>query len=221
MIPKERIPTMKSSSLRIGAALVFCCGLVLSTGCVKKSEYDALMADYKAAIGKQDKLTEVVAEQGAELSALKSDYNKLAEIFAEELENQELELELLVDGIEVAIPSDVMYASGSATATVGSDGLEFAKRLAEFLADTDYFVSVVGHTDSQQPSPALAKKYPTNWELAAARAANATRYLVSQGVDPTSVVASSRGEFAPVASNDTAEGRAQNRRIQIILRDLP
>lgn len=212
---------MKSSSLRIGAALVFCCGLVLSTGCVKKSEYDALMADYKAAIGKQDKLTEVVAEQGAELSALKSDYNKLAEIFAEELENQELELELLVDGIEVAIPSDVMYASGSATATVGSDGLEFAKRLAEFLADTDYFVSVVGHTDSQQPSPALAKKYPTNWELAAARAANATRYLVSQGVDPTSVVASSRGEFAPVASNDTAEGRAQNRRIQIILRDLP
>lgn len=212
---------MKSLGLRIGAALVFCCGLVLSTGCVKKSEYDALMAEYNAAIGKQDKLTKVVTEQDAELSALKSDYNKLAEIFAEEIENQELELELLVDGIDVAIPSDVMYASGSATATVGSDGLEFAKRLAKFLADTDYFVSVVGHTDSQQPSPALAKKYPTNWELAAARAANATRYLVSQGVDPTSVVASSRGEFAPVASNDTAEGRAQNRRIQIILRDLP
>jgi chemotaxis protein MotB len=221
MIPKERIPIMKSLGLRIGAALVFCCGLVLSTGCVKKSEYDALMAEYNAAIGKQDKLTKVVTEQDAELSALKSDYNKLAEIFAEEIENQELELELLVDGIDVAIPSDVMYASGSATATVGSDGLEFAKRLAKFLADTDYFVSVVGHTDSQQPSPALAKKYPTNWELAAARAANATRYLVSQGVDPTSVVASSRGEFAPVASNDTAEGRAQNRRIQIILRDLP
>jgi len=212
---------MKSSSLRIGAALVFCCGLVSSTGCVKKSEYDALQADYNAALAKQGKLAEVVTEQDAELSALKADFDKLAEIFAEELENQELELELLVDGIEVAIPSDLMYASGSATATVGSDGLEFAKRLAKFLADTDYFVSVVGHTDSQQPSAALAKKYPTNWELAAARAANATKYLVSHGVDPTSVVASSRGEFAPVASNDTAEGRAQNRRIQIILRDLP
>jgi chemotaxis protein MotB len=212
---------MKTRNLRIGAALVFCYGLVSSTGCVKQSEYDALMADYKAAIAKQDQLTDVVTEQDAELTKLKSDFNELGEIFAEELENQELQLELLVDGIEVAIPSDVMYASGSATATVGSDGLEFAKRLAEFLADTDYFVSVVGHTDNQQPSRALAKKYPSNWDLAAARAANAVKYLVSQGVDPTSVIASSRGEFAPIASNDTEEGRAQNRRIQIVLRDLP
>lgn len=212
---------MKTRNLRIGAALVFCYGLVSATGCVKQSEYDALMADYKAAIAKQDQLTDVVTEQDAELANLKSDFNELGEIFAEELENQELQLELLVDGIEVAIPSDVMYASGSATATVGSDGLEFAKRLAEFLADTDYFVSVVGHTDNQQPSRALAKKYPSNWDLAAARAANAVKYLVSQGVDPTSVVASSRGEFAPIASNDTEEGRAQNRRIQIVLRDLP
>ena len=221
MIPKEGIPVMKSSSLRIGAALVFCCGLVLSTGCVKKSEYEALQAEYNAALAEQGELAEVVSEQDAELSALKADFDKLAEIFVEELENQELKLELLVDGIEVEIPSDVMYTSGSATATVGSDGLEFAKRLAEFLAETDYFVSVVGHTDNQQPSRALAKKYPSNWDLAAARAANATRFLVSQGVDPTRVVASSRGEFAPVASNDTAEGRAQNRRIQIVLRDLP
>ena len=219
---------MKSSSLRIGAALVFCCGLVLSTGCVKvkggrfgTSEYEALQAEYNAALAKQDKLTQVVAEQDTELTDLKSDFNQLAEIFADEIANQELQLEQLVDGIEVAIPSDVMYASGSATATVGSDGLEYAARLAEFLAEEDYAVSVVGHTDSQQPSPALAKKYPSNWELAGARAASAVTYLVSQGVDPTSVVASSRGEFAPVASNDTPEGRAQNRRIQIILRDLP
>ena len=212
---------MKSSSLRIGAALVFCCGLVSSTGCVKKSEYDALQADYNAALAKQGKLAQVVTEQDAELSALKADFNKLAEIFADEIANHQVELEQLVDGIEVAIPSDVMYESGSATATVGSEGLEYAKRLAAFLAETDYFVSVVGHTDSQPPSRALAKKYPTNWELAGARAASAVKYLVSQGVDPTHLVASSRGEFAPVASNDTPEGRAQNRRIEIILRDLP
>jgi chemotaxis protein MotB len=212
---------MKSSSLRIGAALVFCCGLVLSTACVKKSEYDALQADYNAALAKQGKLAQVVTEQDAELAALKADFDKLAEIFADEIANHQLELEQLVDGIEVAIPSDVMYESGSATATVGSEGLEYAKRLAAFLAETDYFVSVVGHTDSQPPSRALAKKYPTNWELAGARAASAVKYLVSQGVDPTHLVASSRGEFAPVASNDTPEGRAQNRRIEIVLRDLP
>lgn len=219
--PEQRNLTMKHSNLRIGALLLFSCAIVLSTGCVKKSEYNALMAKYNAALADQDELVEVVMEQDAEISALKSDYNQLAEIFVEELENQEIQLELLVDGIEVAIPSDVMYESGSATATVGSAGLEYAKRLAEFLAETDYFVSVVGHTDSRQPSRALAKKYPTNWELAGARAASAVTFLVSQGVDPTNVVASSRGEFAPVASNDTREGRAQNRRIEIVLRSLP
>ena len=212
---------MKSSSLRIGAALVFCCGLVLSTGCVKKSEYNALMADYNAALAEQDELAQVITEQDAELSALKSDFNRLADIFADEIANQELQLEQLVDGIEVAIPSDVMYKSGSATPTVGSEGLEYVERLAEFLAETDYFVSVIGHTDSKSVSRALAKKYPTNWELAGARAAAAVRFLAAHGVDPTSLVASSRGDIDPVASNDTPEGRAQNRRVEIILRNLP
>jgi chemotaxis protein MotB len=111
--------------------------------------------------------------------------------------------------------------SGSATATVGSEGLEYAKELADFLKETDYFVSVIGHTDNQEPSRALAKRYPSNWELAGARAASAVRYFVSQGVAPKRIVASSRGQFDPVASNATPEGRAKNRRIQIILRSLP
>jgi chemotaxis protein MotB len=188
---------------------------------VKKSEYEALQAQYEAALAKEGKLTKTVAMQGAEISALESDFNTLAEIFAEEIENKELQLEQLVDGIEVAIPSDVMYKSGSASPEVGSEGLEYAKRLAEFLAENDYFVSVVGHTDNQKISPKLAKKYRSNWELAGARAAGVARFLVTNGMDPTQLVASSRGKFDPVASNDTPEGRAQNRRIQIILRSLP
>ncbi len=212
---------MKSSSLRIGATLALCSGLLLSTGCVKKSEYNALMDQYNEAVAKQEKLTGVVVEQDAELASLESDYNRLATLFAAEIAAQELQVEQLVDGIEVEIPSDVMYASGSATATVGSDGLEYAEKLAGFLADTDYIVSVIGHTDNQKISKALAQKYPTNWELAGARAANAARFLVSKGVDPENVLAVSRGQFDPVASNKTAEGRAQNRRIEIVLRNLP
>ena len=212
---------MKSSSSRIATVLTLCSGLVLSTGCVKKSEYEALQAQYEAALAQEGKLTKTVAMQGAEIKALESDFNTLAEIFADEIENKEIQLEQLVDGIEVAIPSDVMYKSGSASPEVGSEGLEYAARLAEFLAENDYFVSVVGHTDNQKISPKLAKKYPSNWQLAGARAAGAARFLVANGVDPTQLVASSRGQFDPVASNDTPEGRAQNRRIQIILRSLP
>ena len=212
---------MKSSSSRIAAVLTLCSGLVLSTGCVKKSEYEALQAQYNEAIAKEGKLTETVEKQAEEINALESDFDALADIFAEEIENQELQLEQLVDGIELDIPSDVMYKSGAATPTAGSDGLEYAQRLAKFLADADYLVSVVGHTDNQRMSRTLAKKYPSNWELAGARAAGVARFLVDNGVDATQVVASSRGEYDPVASNDTPEGRAQNRRIQIILRSLP
>ncbi len=212
---------MKSSNSRIAAVLTLCSGLVLSTGCVKKSEYEALQAQYNDALAKQGQLTRRSRSRHEEINALESDFDALADIFAEEIENQELQLERLVDGIELEIPSDVMYKSGAATPTVGSDGLEYAQRLAKFLADTDYLVSVVGHTDNQKMSRALAKKYPSNWELAGARAAGVARYLVDNGVDPAQVVASSRGKYDPVASNDTPEGRAQNRRIQIILRSLP
>ena len=218
---RKRMSMMKSSSSRIAAVLTLCSGLVLSTGCVKKSEYEALQAQYNEAIAKEGKLTETVEKQAEEINALESDFDALADIFAEEIENQELQLEQLVDGIELEIPSDVMYKSGAATPTVGSDGLEYAQRLAKFLADADYLVSVVGHTDNQRMSRTLAKKYPSNWELAGARAAGVARFLVDNGVDATQVVASSRGEYDPVASNDTPEGRAQNRRIQIILRSLP
>jgi len=212
---------MKSPRSLVAAILSFGVALILSTGCVKKSEYEALQAQYDEALAKQGSLTETVAMQESEIAALKADYDKLTEIFADEIENQELQLQQLADGIEVAIPSDVMYKSGAASAEVGSAGLEYAQRLAKFLAETDYFVSVVGHTDNQAVSKVLAKKYPSNWELAGARAANAVRYLASRGVDPTRMIASSRGEFDPVASNDTPEGRAQNRRIEIVLRSLP
>ncbi len=205
---------MKHKALRISGLLLVGSGLLMTSGCVKKDEYNAVVAE-------RDELLRVVEEQNAVLAELETDFDRLAVIFAEEIENQQLALEQLVDGIEVEIPSDVMYKSGAATATVGSEGLEYAAELAEFLKDTDYFISVIGHTDNQKVSRGLAKRYPSNWELAGARAASAVRYLVDQGVDPKMIVASSRGEFDPVASNDTPEGRAQNRRIQIILRSLP
>jgi chemotaxis protein MotB len=205
---------MKYDSLRNLGLLLMGSALLVTSGCVKKDEYNAVVAE-------RDELMRIVEEQNAVLNELEGDFDRLAEIFAEEIANQQIALEQLVDGIEVEIPSDVMYESGSATATVGSEGLEYAAELAEFLKGTDYFVSVIGHTDNQKVSRNLAKRYPSNWELAGARAASAVRYFVAQGVDPTRMVASSRGHFDPVASNDTPEGRAENRRIEIVLRSLP
>ncbi|HEX9023817.1 MAG TPA: OmpA family protein, partial [Geobacteraceae bacterium] len=72
-------------------------------------------------------------------------------------------------------------------------------------------------TDNVQISGSLSRKYPTNWELSAARAINVTRYLQQQGIDPALLSAVAYGEYRPVAGNDTEEGKAKNRRIEIIL----
>ena len=180
---------------------------VLAVGCVSKGEYETVVAE-------RDTLTAEVAE-------LRAANDSLNALFAEEIAANELEVKLLVDGVQLEIPADIMYASGAAGADVSPAGREQAIKLAEYLRDTDFHISVIGHTDGQQPTGVLAQRYPTNWELAAARAANAVKFLVSQGVEPKRVIAISKGEFDPIATNSTPEGRAQNRRIEIILRTLP
>jgi chemotaxis protein MotB len=77
---------------------------------------------------------------------------------------------------------------------------------------------VQGHTDDV---PTRGGAYPSNWELAGARAASVVRILVEQGVPPTRLAAVSLGDTQPIASNDTPEGRAANRRIEIQLVPQP
>src|SRR5205823_14995744 len=76
---------------------------------------------------------------------------------------------------------------------------------------------IEGHSDNQPIVGALTQRYPTNWELSAARAINIARYLQKQGVDPANLSSAAFGEFKPVADNVTPEGRAKNRRIEIVL----
>ena len=80
-------------------------------------------------------------------------------------------------------------------------------------------IRVVGHTDNVQIAKSLQKTFPTNWELSVARATTVVRFLQEVGISPDSLIASGRGEYEPLASNDTEEGRKQNRRIEIILID--
>ena len=99
-------------------------------------------------------------------------------------------------------------------------------RLKEYYRDkvvpqlntASYTVDVVGSTDNVPIGPELADRYPTNWELAGARAALVTRHLQAGGVDPTAMSAVSNGQYHPVASNDTPEGRAKNRNVALLLR---
>ena len=94
------------------------------------------------------------------------------------------------------------------------------KKVGEALKGyQDKIIRVVGYTDNVPVSRSLQGRYPTNWELSVARATNVVRFLQDVGVPPERMVAAGRGEYDPVASNDTPEGRQKNRRIEIMLID--
>jgi chemotaxis protein MotB len=89
--------------------------------------------------------------------------------------------------------------------------------LTRFMTDDGRHVAIVGHSDSSQPGATLGKTYPTNWELAGARAAAVVRYIISsRGIDPKNISAISHGDAHPEYSNGTPDGRRRNRRIEIL-----
>lgn len=178
----------------------------------------AVMIPFLSACVSQDTYDQAVADRDAARKA----YADLKVLMAEQIAADEAKLTETINGVEIDIPSDVLFASGAATPSVSAESRDDLAAIATYLKNnTNFFVSVVGHTDSQAPSARLAQRYPTNWEMGAARAAVAARFLQNQGIDPVRIEASSRSQFKPVASNSTEEGRSQNRRIQIILRNLP
>jgi chemotaxis protein MotB len=107
-----------------------------------------------------------------------------------------------------------------ASADLRQEGKEFLALLAGFfLQSPDAEVRIGGHTDS---IPINTPRYPSNWELSCARATAVMRYLIDEeGVDPAILSAIGHGPHQPVAANDTSEGRAMNRRVEIEIIQRP
>jgi chemotaxis protein MotB len=110
---------------------------------------------------------------------------------------------------------DVIFASGSAE--LDRIGREVLAKVAGQLKVLDDFVEVRGHTDDRQIRGSLAKQFPSNWELAAARAARVVRLLEEQGIPGDRLAVVSVGPNEPIVPNDTPDNRALNRRIEIRL----
>ncbi|MBI5343409.1 MAG: OmpA family protein [Deltaproteobacteria bacterium] len=133
-----------------------------------------------------------------------------------EIAKGEVTISELKGKLTVNMVDAILFDSGKAE--VKTEGQAVLQKVISILKDVkDKAIRTEGHTDNVQIIGMLAKKYPTNWELSAARAINVTRYLQEQGLDPAILSAVAYGEYKPVAANDTPEGKQKNRRIEIIL----
>ncbi|WP_306537437.1 OmpA family protein [Geobacter sp.] len=149
-------------------------------------------------------------------------YEDLLDRMKGEISRGQVTISELKGKLTVNMVDAILFDSGRAEVKRG--GEEVLAKVVDILKGVqDKAIRIEGHTDNVQIVGNLTKRFPTNWELSAARAINVTRYLQSQGIDPAVLVAVANGEFRPVAPNDTDEGRAKNRRIEIVLvpRDAP
>jgi chemotaxis protein MotB len=205
----------------------------LSLGCVTKGKYEdleaknkALQNDRDALAGEVNELTVVsddlavkLAATEVEASEMQGAYDELVSELQIEVEAGEIQVEQMVNGVRLQVSDQLLFASGGAT--LNDKGRDLLARVASQIKDEEAIISIEGHTDNVAISKKLKQRYPTNWELAGARAAIVVRVLSEEGVDPSMLRAVSRGPFVPIADNATAEGRARNRRTEILLRPIP
>ena len=134
-----------------------------------------------------------------------------------EIDAQQIELVEHEDTLKVIFIDKILFDSGSVK--INEKGKALLLALAGSIRQQkEQCVLVEGHTDNMPLGPSLKARFPSNWELSVARAAAVARFLQEEGLLPPQRL-SARGSsfYRPVAANDTAAGRRQNRRIEIIL----
>ncbi len=195
----------------------------VASGCVSKSKYDELAAENARLQQRTEVLVDVATTLGQEVALLDN------EVAILELEQAELaatmdamivagavRMKMLKDGLSVVLDDEVLFRSGSAD--LSADGKKAVADLASQLGDQPYQIVVIGNTDSVPVG--VNSGYASNWALAAARASAVVRHMADQGIPKQQLVAVSFGDTRPIASNDTAEGRSENRRIEVRLRPV-
>jgi chemotaxis protein MotB len=161
------------------------------------------------------KTSKALAERTEEVDSLRSTYDGLVSDLQTEVAAGRVQIEQLRDGLHVKLAQEILFPPGSAE--LSREGQGVLRKVASRLVDVEHQIEVAGHTDNVQISGALAQRYPSNWELAGARAAIVVRLLAQAGVPAQRLVAASYADTKPVASNRTPDGRAHNRRIDIRL----
>jgi chemotaxis protein MotB len=143
-------------------------------------------------------------------------FEDLLEKMKSEIAQGQVTISELKGKLTVNMVDAVLFDSGRAE--VKPEGVEVLRKVLEILRQVkDKSIRIEGHTDNVQITGKLAQRFPTNWELSAARAITVARLLQQEGIDPAVLSATAFGEYHPVADNGTEEGRASNRRIEIIL----
>ena len=170
------------------------------------AEKEALLQNREARL---KEMQEIIDRQDQLMNALSEKVKKALMGFAAD----ELSVEMRDGKVYVSMSDKLLFKSASDA--VESKGQEALAKIAEVMnKNLDIDISIEGHTDSLAIKTA---RFRDNWDLSTARATSVVRILLDNGMDATRVTAAGKGEFQPKGDNKTSEGRAMNRRTEIVL----
>lgn len=177
--------------MRFHKTILALCTVLAVSGCVTKQTYD-------------------------KESQLAAEYSALNKKLSAELSGDRVEIAQLQNELKVTMVNEILFPEGDWR--LSHKGEQTLAKIAPTLSNLQgKQVVVQGFTDSEPIGPALKAHFPSNLELSSARADNVARYLTSKGVPSNSISAQGFGDARPVASNATPEGRAKNRRVEIVI----
>lgn len=230
-------------SIRIAMICLFT--LTLLTACVSKTKYVDLENNLAATQAQVDakneqirkleerrmELTGQIAEMEKLLEQKEAELMKKDEVIDEmastrrsiedslkdQIASKQIRLETLEGKLKITFVDKILFNSGSAQ--INQAGQQSLLSLAGILKqEPDQLIVVEGHTDNVGVGKSLQNIYPTNWELSTARATAVVRFLQDEAeINPERLSAAGYSYYKPIANNESDEGRAQNRRIEIIL----
>ena len=177
----------------------------------ENARLDKLKQELEARSQRVAELENVIASKDAAMTRLKNAISKALTNF----EGNGLTVEQRNGKVYVSMENKLLFESGSWA--VGTKGKQAVKQLGEVLAENpDIAILIEGHTDNVPYKGNT--QLSGNWDLSAKRATAIVNILrENEAINPENLTAAGRGEYAPIASNDSAEGKAQNRRIEVIL----
>jgi len=139
---------------------------------------------------------------------------ELEQAFSSQIDDHSIAIHMGEDGLVISLREAGFFNSGSATPR--PDSVATLRKIALMLGRTPYEVRVEGHTDNV---PVHNAEFDSNWELSSARATRIARFFLEMhAIAPERLSASGYAEFHPIADNSTSQGRAQNRRVDLVVR---
>ncbi|MBT4291091.1 OmpA family protein [bacterium] len=194
--------------------------LIVSYSTIQEAKFEEATNSLQGAFGVLSsppttiKMEEVVVSElhKKERDDVVYEFSKLERTLVEENLDNLVDLQLTKDGVLFKIDDSCLFTSGKAE--LKTDSHTILTNLREFLAKFSHEVEINGHTDSV---PIHTVQFPSNWELSSARAISVARYFQNEGLIPDRIKAVGYGEYKPLAENDSSEGRAKNRRVEIFL----